>query len=60
MISVLFNWLYIFIVTFLIGLGFFKLLSVFLKRQLSFSFFFADTMRCRCHNRVRAASQSLL
>ncbi len=39
MISVLFNWLYIFIVTFLIGLVFFKLLSVFLKRQLSFSFF---------------------
>ncbi len=39
MISVLFNWLYIFIITFLIGLGFFRLLSVFLKRQLSFSFF---------------------
>ena len=39
MISVLFNWLYIFIITFLIGLGFFRLLSVLLKRQLSFSFF---------------------
>ncbi|MDE7324497.1 MAG: hypothetical protein K2N73_17625 [Lachnospiraceae bacterium] len=39
MISVLLNWLYIFIITFLIGLGFFKLLSVLLKKQLSFSFF---------------------
>ena len=50
MISVLFNWLYIFIVTFLIGLVFFKLLSVFLKRQLW----------CRCHNRVHTAPQPLL
>lgn len=39
MISVLLNWFYIFIVTFLIGLGFFRSLSVILKKELSFSFF---------------------
>lgn len=46
MISVLLNWFYIFIITFLIGLGFFKLLSFVLKRQLSFSFF--SLIMCGC------------
>lgn len=39
MIAVLLNWFYIFFITFLIGLGFFQLLSLFMKRQFSFSFF---------------------
>ncbi len=39
MISVLLNWLYIFFITFLTGLGFFQVLSKILKKQLSFSFF---------------------
>ena len=38
MISVLLTWVYIFLVTFLIGLGFFRVLSMILKKQLSFSF----------------------
>ncbi|HBV84495.1 MAG TPA: hypothetical protein DEB74_17215 [Lachnospiraceae bacterium] len=39
MITVLLNWGYIFIITYLIGLGFFKLLSVLLKRTFTFTFF---------------------
>lgn len=39
MITVLLNWGYIFIITYLIGLGFFKLLSVVLKRSFTFTFF---------------------
>lgn len=39
MIIVLLNWLYIFGITFLTGLGFYKGLSFLMKRQLSFSFF---------------------
>lgn len=39
MISVLLNWLYIFFITFLIGLGFFRILSIVMKRQISFTFF---------------------
>ncbi len=39
MIIVLLNWMYIFVVTWLIGLGFIKGLSHFMKKQLSFSFF---------------------
>lgn len=39
MISVLLNWLYIFVITLLIGLGFLRILSVILEKKLSFSFF---------------------
>lgn len=39
MVSVLLNWLYIFIITLLIGLGFFRILSILIKKELSFSFF---------------------
>lgn len=39
MITVLLNWIYIFLITVLIGLGFYKALSAFLKRNLPFSFF---------------------
>lgn len=39
MISVLLTWLYIFSITFLTGLGFFRILSMILKKQPSFSFF---------------------
>lgn len=39
MITVLLNWGYIFIITYLIGLGFFKLLSVLLKRPFTVTFF---------------------
>lgn len=39
MVSVLLNWLYIFMITLLIGLGFFRILSIIMKRQFSFSFF---------------------
>lgn len=38
MISVLLTWGYIFFVTFLTGLGFFRVLSTILRKQLSFSF----------------------
>ena len=39
MISVLLNWFYIFVIMLLIGLEFFRILSVLLKKELSFSFF---------------------
>ncbi len=39
MITVLLNWGYIFIITYLIGLGFFKLLSILLKRPFTITFF---------------------
>lgn len=39
MVSVLLNWSYIFIITLLIGLSFFRGISFILKKELSFSFF---------------------
>lgn len=60
MITVLLNWGYIFIITYLIGLGFFKLLSILLKRPFTITFFFLDIMWYCSHYCLRPDAKPFL